>query len=66
MSVSRAADHIRFRASFSIAAQEQIAFDLNHFVIHINRVKLLYYNMLDRIHALRLDHFLIQPKSDPI
>jgi hypothetical protein len=45
---------------------EQIAIDLNHFVFQINRVNLLYYNMLDRIHALGLDQVLIQPKSDPI
>jgi len=34
---------------------EQIAFDLNHKVIQIERVNLLFYNMLDRIHALSLD-----------
>jgi hypothetical protein len=39
---------------------------LNPFVFQINRVNLLYYNMLDRIHALGLDQVLIQPKSDPI
>jgi len=59
---------MRFHGTASIlrGSLEQIAFDLNHAVIQIERVNLLYYNMLDRIHALRLDHVLIQPKSDPI
>jgi len=31
---------------------EQIAIGLNHFLIQTNRVNLLDYNKLDRIHAL--------------
>jgi tRNA threonylcarbamoyladenosine biosynthesis protein TsaE len=39
---------------------EQIEIGLSHFLFQANRVNLLYYNMLDRIHAPRLDQ-----KNDP-